>query len=161
MAERASCPWSCWTWPSRVRRGGSPAGTSTPRPRPSCSPSPLERGLLFRLPWPDGPPRHERLHLFARYETADGRRLEAQREITVHRSAGTRLAAPSVRIGRRAGCRYGPAAFAAYADHRACRGESSATLPDRAAATTATAPPGPLPRPPPAASGSYAGVTAW
>ena len=46
-------------------------------------PRPPDRGLLFRVRWPDEPPAHERLQLFVRYETADGHRLQAQREITV------------------------------------------------------------------------------
>ena len=40
-----------------------------------------DRGLLLRLPWQDTPPEPRRLHLFVRYVTADGRKLEADREI--------------------------------------------------------------------------------
>lgn len=43
----------------------------------------LDRGLYFRVPWPDTPPDADRLHLFVRYVTEDGRRLEADREIAV------------------------------------------------------------------------------
>lgn len=43
----------------------------------------LDRGLLFRVPWPEKAPENERLHLFVRYTTADGRRLEADREIRI------------------------------------------------------------------------------
>jgi len=43
----------------------------------------LDRGLLFRVPWPETPPDSDRLHLFVRYSTEDGRMLEADREITV------------------------------------------------------------------------------
>jgi hypothetical protein len=48
----------------------------------------LDRGLLFRLPWPNPPPAHGRLHLFVRYITGEGRPLEAERVIQV------RVAAP-------------------------------------------------------------------
>jgi hypothetical protein len=43
----------------------------------------LDRGLHFRMPWPDQPPAHERLQLFVRYWCEDGRKLEAERQITV------------------------------------------------------------------------------
>lgn len=43
----------------------------------------LDRGLLFRIPWSGKPPDSERLHLFVRYHTADGRKLEADRLITI------------------------------------------------------------------------------
>jgi hypothetical protein len=33
-------------------------------------------GLHLELPWPGDPPRHDQLHLFVRYTTSDGRRLE-------------------------------------------------------------------------------------
>jgi hypothetical protein len=39
------------------------------------------RGLNLELPWPAAPPEAERLKLFVRYETADGRRLQTDREI--------------------------------------------------------------------------------
>lgn len=41
------------------------------------------RGLLLRLPWPTAVPEGKRLHLFVRYLTADGRKIEADREITI------------------------------------------------------------------------------
>jgi hypothetical protein len=44
---------------------------------------PLDRGLLFRVPWSGAPPDSDRLHLFVRYHTADGRKLEADRLITI------------------------------------------------------------------------------
>ncbi len=40
-----------------------------------------DRGLLLRLPWQDTPPESKRLQLFVRYVTADGRKLETDREI--------------------------------------------------------------------------------
>lgn len=39
------------------------------------SPGP-DGGLRLQMPWPSEPPEHERLHLYVRYTTADGRRLE-------------------------------------------------------------------------------------
>jgi hypothetical protein len=48
---------------------------------------PLDSGLLFRAPWPDRPPEHERLHVFVRYWCADGRKLETDRAITVKLSS--------------------------------------------------------------------------
>jgi hypothetical protein len=41
------------------------------------------RGLKLELPWPAAPPASGKLQLFVRYETADGRRLQSDREITV------------------------------------------------------------------------------
>ncbi len=43
----------------------------------------LDRGLLFRVPWSGKPPDSDRLHLFVRYHTADGRKLEVDRLITI------------------------------------------------------------------------------
>jgi hypothetical protein len=40
-------------------------------------------GIRLRLPWPSGAPQNNRLQLFVRYETVDGRKLEASREIFV------------------------------------------------------------------------------
>jgi hypothetical protein len=39
------------------------------------------RGIQLQMPWPASPPSAERLHLFVRYETADGRQLQTDREI--------------------------------------------------------------------------------
>jgi hypothetical protein len=39
--------------------------------------------LYLATNWPDGPPQHHKLHLFVRYVTADGRRLEAEQPIEV------------------------------------------------------------------------------
>jgi hypothetical protein len=41
------------------------------------------RGLNFKLPWPGEPPQHERLYVFVRYTSDDGRVLEDKREIEV------------------------------------------------------------------------------
>jgi hypothetical protein len=40
-------------------------------------------GLHLELPWPDAPPRHDRLHLFVRYTTSDGRKLEADSVVEI------------------------------------------------------------------------------
>jgi hypothetical protein len=40
-------------------------------------------GAYFDLAWPDAPPAHDRLKLFIRLTTADGRRLEASRDLVV------------------------------------------------------------------------------
>jgi hypothetical protein len=39
------------------------------------------RGIQLQMPWPATPPTAERLQLFVRYETADGRKLQTDREI--------------------------------------------------------------------------------
>jgi hypothetical protein len=41
------------------------------------------RGIHLRLPWPANPPTTSKLRVFVRYETADGRKLQADREITI------------------------------------------------------------------------------
>lgn len=41
------------------------------------------RGIQLQLPWPASPPAAKKLHLFVRYEAADGRKLQADREIFV------------------------------------------------------------------------------
>lgn len=61
--------------------------------------SPLDRGLHFRFPWPAEPPEHERLQLFVRYWCDDGRKLEAERLITV-RVPGQNSQAWARRLGR-------------------------------------------------------------
>lgn len=38
-------------------------------------------GIKLELPWPATPPAANRLHLFVRYETSDGRKLQTDREI--------------------------------------------------------------------------------
>ena len=35
------------------------------------------------MAWPDGPPKHHKLHVFVRYVTADGRKLQTDRPIDV------------------------------------------------------------------------------
>ena len=41
------------------------------------------QGIQLQLPWPSTPPSSKNLHLFVRYETADGRKLQADREIFI------------------------------------------------------------------------------
>jgi len=41
------------------------------------------QGILLEAAWPAGPPNHSRLHVFVRYTTDDGRRVEADRAIEV------------------------------------------------------------------------------
>jgi hypothetical protein len=41
------------------------------------------RGIKLELPWPAGPPATSRLKLFVRFETADGRKLQTDREVAV------------------------------------------------------------------------------
>jgi hypothetical protein len=43
------------------------------------------RGLNLSLPWPATTPRSEKLHLFVRYVTPDGRNLQSDREIFLRR----------------------------------------------------------------------------
>ena len=38
-------------------------------------------GIKLELPWPLAPPAANRLHLFVRYETSDGRKLQTDREV--------------------------------------------------------------------------------
>lgn len=40
-------------------------------------------GIRLQMPWPATPPANDKLHLFIRYETTDGRRLQTDREIFV------------------------------------------------------------------------------
>jgi hypothetical protein len=42
-----------------------------------------QRGIHLALPWPDRPPAHNRLHLFVRYVTSDGRKLQADDVVEV------------------------------------------------------------------------------
>ena len=41
------------------------------------------QGFHLRLPWPGATPKHSRLRLFARYTTADGRKVQAEKAISV------------------------------------------------------------------------------
>ena len=41
------------------------------------------RGIHLRMPWPANPPSSNKLHVFVRYETPDGRKLQADREINI------------------------------------------------------------------------------
>ena len=44
---------------------------------------PTGEGIYLELPWPGTPPVHSHLHLFVRYTTRDGRKLEANRELDI------------------------------------------------------------------------------
>lgn len=41
------------------------------------------RGIHLRMPWPGNPPSANKLHVFVRYETPDGHKLQADREIQI------------------------------------------------------------------------------
>jgi len=41
------------------------------------------RGIHLRMPWPANPPTTNKLHVFVRYETPDGRKLQADRELNI------------------------------------------------------------------------------
>ena len=41
------------------------------------------RGILLRLPWPNGYPKHSKLRLFVRYVTANGEKLQAEAELNI------------------------------------------------------------------------------
>ena len=41
------------------------------------------RGIHLRMPWPANPPATNKLKVFVRYETADGRKLQADREVNI------------------------------------------------------------------------------
>jgi hypothetical protein len=43
----------------------------------------VARGIQLDLPWPASPPASKRLHLYVRYETSDGEKVQADREITL------------------------------------------------------------------------------
>ena len=63
-----------------------PAGTLPPRAWRSCIAPPREprrRAQYFELPWPDAPPVHAQLKMFVRVVTADGTKLEADRDLVV------------------------------------------------------------------------------
>ena len=45
--------------------------------------TPRGEGFFLEMPWPGEPPAHSHLHLFVRYTTKDGRKIEAAREIDV------------------------------------------------------------------------------
>ena len=67
--------------------------------------TPLGRGIHLEMPWPNKPPEHSKLRLYVRYETLDGRKLEADREIVVDlpgQVAGRWMpASPESRMARR------------------------------------------------------------
>jgi hypothetical protein len=41
------------------------------------------RGIRLEMPWPASPPAGNQLKLYVRYETADGRRLQTERDIYI------------------------------------------------------------------------------
>jgi hypothetical protein len=43
----------------------------------------VARGMYIECPWPDGPPEHNRMHLFVRYTTSDGRKLQVDEPIEI------------------------------------------------------------------------------
>jgi hypothetical protein len=45
--------------------------------------TPIASGIQLEMPWPADPPAHNDLHLFVRYTTADGRKLEADKTFKV------------------------------------------------------------------------------
>lgn len=45
--------------------------------------TPYGEGIYLEMPWPGSPPDRNRLHMFVRYTTKDGRNLEASRELDV------------------------------------------------------------------------------
>lgn len=59
------------------------------------SKDPTSPGIRLELPWPATAPASQRLKLFVRYETADGRKLQTDREILL--SSPGQVAAPSSR----------------------------------------------------------------
>jgi hypothetical protein len=48
--------------------------------------------MQIEVPWPDAPPAHAKLRVFVRFTTADGRKLQADREVTVDLRGSTRQA---------------------------------------------------------------------
>jgi hypothetical protein len=45
--------------------------------------TPYGEGIYLEMPWPGSPPDRSHLHMFVRYTTKDGRKLEASRELDV------------------------------------------------------------------------------
>ena len=48
-----------------------------------CGRPPSAEGIRLEMVWPGAPPVHDRLHLFVRYVTDDGRNLQADRAIAI------------------------------------------------------------------------------
>jgi|GEM_PF-562788 len=48
--------------------------------------------MQIEVPWPDAPPAHAKLRIFVRLTTADGRRMQVDREVTVDLRGTTRQA---------------------------------------------------------------------
>ncbi len=59
---------------------------------------PSLQGFHLQLPWPASQPKHSRLRLFVRYTTADGRNVQAEKEIAVNLLDGRR---PAESVARR------------------------------------------------------------
>jgi len=64
---------------ARVARWDLPAEEVAGR----CRKTPLSEGIHLELVWPGAPPINGRLHLFVRYTTDDGRKLEADQPIEI------------------------------------------------------------------------------
>ncbi len=56
-------------------------------------------GLHLELPWPAEPPQNEDLHLFVRYITADGRKLQADRPIKIELADAPPRTAQPAQVG--------------------------------------------------------------
>lgn len=56
-------------------------------------------GLHLELPWPAEPPQNEDLHLFVRYVTADGRKLQADRPIKIELADAPPRTAQAAQVG--------------------------------------------------------------
>lgn len=56
-------------------------------------------GLHLELPWPAEPPQNEDLHLFVRYITADGRKLQADRPIKIELADSPPRTAQPAQVG--------------------------------------------------------------
>lgn len=56
------------------------------RQPPTAQPT---QGIVLRLPWPQGTPRHDQLALFVRYELPNGERLETRADVTIKGSAAS------------------------------------------------------------------------
>ncbi len=45
--------------------------------------TPAAQGVYLQMPWPAGPPKHNRLELYVRFSAADGRKLETHRPLAI------------------------------------------------------------------------------
>lgn len=62
---------------------------------------PAGEGFFLELPWPEELPAHERLHLFIRYTTRDGRKLESRAELDIELKPNPQWS-PVTRVGHTA-----------------------------------------------------------